>query len=713
MALPRLFARSTSYSRLNSASTSGIAILFARIRFTLGIFVAIPLLGTSNFGLSQSATMTVMPVPPKPVMFSPSFIDHAIDPCVDFYHYACGGWLSNNPVPPDQTRWRRWNELAERNNFLLYRDLQAAALYPHTTLQQKYGAYFSACMDRAAADKIGIGALQLILHRVDEWTDKRELASLLGYLEYNEGQQLFFEFGPDEDMHDSKRYIASLKQAITAMPNKNDYIADDYRSRSVRQKYIAHIQRMFQLLGDSKDQSAMEAVDVLAVETELAKSEIPDAALFDPAKRDHRFSITQLQRLTPSFHWRQYLAYIHQSKLAFINVQNPYMIAELQKIIDSSTVEMLRSYMRWSIVHRYATFMNDSFQRETFAFFNEGQLSARPQWKQCTSATNNALGDAVAQDWISENFPFRSVKVIKNMVDSLRQALQQQIKSLDWMDRSTKKEALAKLDHLRTSVSHPDHWRDYSDLKISRENAVANEIAVDTFDRRYNLSKIGKAIDPDEWLVSPITVTAYTNFSMNQSVFPAGILQSPFFSVDADPSINFGAIGSIIGHEMTHGFDTVGHKYDAQGNVRNWWTPEDQAHFNADAECIRDEYSAFTIAPGIQEDGSRTLGENIADNGGLILAYKALMATLAQRGHSINNGTVDGFSPTQLFFLSFAQIHCQNQTDENIRSLAKVDPHSADEWRVNGTVRNMPAFAKAFGCKLGKPLAPVKTCHVW
>ncbi len=537
---------------------------------------------------------------------------------------------------------------------------------------------------------------------------------LLGRLDYHDGQQLLFYFGAEQDLHDSKKQIASLQQGIFALPNREDYLADDERSRSTRREYVDHLERIFQLLGDSPIRASVEAKNVVAIEIALAKSEVAESELFDPAKRDHLMSVSQLQKLTPSFSWLTYLKTIRQPHLTSLNVENPKFLTGLQELIDSSTIDALRSYIRWSLVHRYASSMSDPFHQENFAFFSstlEGQAKEKPLWRQCTAAVDGALGEAIGQDWVAENFPPSSKRSTEQMVDALREALRQQINSLDWMSPTTKAEAQAKLTHLRVRVGYPDHWRDYSSVMIVRDNSVANGIAVNAYNRRHDLAKIGHEVDLDEWFVTPPTVTAYTTFAENQSVFPAGILQPPFFRADADPAVNFGAMGSIIGHEMTHGFDTVGSKYDAQGNIRNWWTADDRAHFDASAACIRDEYSGFTILPGVQQDGRRTLGENIADNGGLLIAYKALLSTLAQRKDA--DTTIDGFSPAQRFFIGFAQFHCQNQTDQNIRSLAKSDPHSADEWRVNGTVQNMPEFSTAFGCKVGQPLAPANVCRVW
>lgn len=655
------------------------------------------------------------PQPPssaQPVMFDIDSIDPTIDPCADFYRYACGGWLSKNPVPADQSRWRRWNEVAEWNNYFLYRDMKSAAEHPKNALQVKYGNYFAACMNREGANTLGAKPLRPILRRVDHWSDKRQLANLLGRLDHDYGQELFFEFGPTQDLHHSGEYIGGLKQGIYAFPSRDGLLTDDDRYRSLRLRYESHIQRVFELLGDKPQRASTEADSALKVETAIANSEMANSELSDPNKRYHILSLAQVQALSPSFNWTAYLKDLGEESLATINVQNPGFYQKLERIFTSFSVDVLRSYMRWLVVSRYASLLNDPLEREHFTFFDkalEGQADEKPLWRRCTAATDAALGDAVGQDWVAENFPSHAKESIERMVAALREALRFQIQSLDWMSDETKGEAEAKLDNMRVMIGYPDRWRDYSDLEVSRTNAVSNQIAVDTYDRKRDLHKIGSPVDRNEWFNTPPTVNAYTVFASNQIVFPAGMLQPPFFKDDADIAVNYGAIGSIVGHEMTHGFDTSGSRFDAKGNVREWWTPGDRKHFDDDAQCFIDEYSDFSVAPGVKQSGKRTVGENIADNGGLLIAYKALMASLA---NTRTDGLDKGFSPQQRFFIGFAQIHCQNQTKENILALAEVDGHSADQWRVNGTVRNMREFAAAFGCKQGQ-LVPTKVCRLW
>ena len=653
--------------------------------------------------------------PKKPISLDLSAIDTTADPCVDFYQYACGNWKKNNPIPADQTRWGRFNELAERNNYLLYNDLKAAADNPKTPLQKKYGDHFAACMNVDLADKLGAKPIQPVLDTIAEWNDKKKLASLMDQTENKFAIGYFFNFSSEQDQKDSTKQIADMDQAGLGLPDRDYYLNQDERSQKIRTQYEAHVTRMFVLLGDTPEKAAEEAKNVLAIETALAQGSMSRVDRRTPANVYHIMTIDQLQELTPDFDWKVYLAAKKQGGLKTVNVSTPGFFKAVNAQLDTTDINALKSYMRWHTVHRFAPGLSAPFVQENFNFFAAtlaGQKEQAPRWKRCTSLTDRALGEAVGQDWVARNFPPAAKDNMEKLVAALEKAMDEDIKQLDWMSDTTKVEAKKKLDAFRQKIGYPDKWRDYSSLTIQRDDPVGNVMRVADFNDHRSLSKIGTPVDEKEWGMTPPTVNAYYNPGMNDINFPAGILQPPFYDFKIDPAVNFGGIGVVIGHEMTHGFDDQGSQFDPQGNVRSWWTPEDKKKFDERTDCEVKEYGNFEVAPGQTLNGKLTLGENTADNGGLHIAFAALKETLAKEGIDPSK-KIDGYTSAQRFFLGFGQVWCENQTEQVARLRAKTDPHSSGQWRTNGAVQNFDEFGKAFGCKVGQPMMPANACRVW
>jgi putative endopeptidase len=653
--------------------------------------------------------------PKKPIILDLSAIDTTADPCTDFYQYACGNWKKNNPTPPDQVRWGRFNELTEYNNYLLYSELKAAAEAPKTPLQKKYGDYFAACMNADLANKQGAKPIEPALKTIADWNDKKKLATLLGVTEEKYAQGYFFGFGSGQDQKDSTKQIGELDQAGLGLPDRDYYLNPDDRSKKLREQYVAHVTKMFVLMGDAPERAVKEAQSVLTIETALAEGSMARVDRRTPANVYHIKTIAELQALTPDFDWKVYLAAKKQSGLTTVNMATPKFFEALNHQIDTADMDALKSYLRWHTIHRYAANLSDPFVEENFNFYAAtlaGQKEQTPRWKRCTASTDRALGEAVGQDWVAKNFPPAAKDNMEKLVTALEKALADDIKHLDWMSEETKVEAKKKLDAFRRNIGYPEKWRDYSSVTIKRDDPISNVQQVAAFNDRRDLAKIGKPVNEKEWSMTPPTVNAYYRPSMNDINFPAGILQPPFYDFKIDPAVNFGGIGVVIGHEMTHGFDDQGSQFDPQGNVRMWWTADDRKKFDERTGCEVKEYDGFQVAPGQNLNGKLTLGENTADNGGLRIAYKALMDTLAEQNASVSE-KVDGYTPAQRFFLGFGQVWCQNQTEQSARLRAKTDPHSSGEWRANGSVQNFDEFGKAFGCKVGQPMMPTNACRVW
>jgi putative endopeptidase len=692
------------------------------------------LLCTTSSAIAQSALFTpaiapagmadsTAPAPPTAVhSLDLTAIDKTADPCSDFYQYACGNWVKDNPVPADQTRWARsFSMVGERNRYLLWQQLDTAAKDPKSPLEKKYGDYFAACMNTDLVETKGLAPLTLALNDIASFNDPKKIATLMGDLLASGSPAPLFSFGVSQDDKDSTKQIAETYQGGLSLPDRDYYLSDAKRFQAIRDEYLAHLKKMFTLAGDSPEKAADEAASVMKIETALAKGAMSRTELREPENRYHIYAIAKLEELTPTFDWPVYWKAIQIGHFDTLNVATPGFFKALNDEIQTEPVDAWKAYFRWHTIHGSASNLPKAFFDENFAFFGKalaGQKEPTPRWKQCTAATDQALGEAVGQDWVKQNFPPAAKASMDKLVLALEKSLGDDIRTLPWMSDATKKAAEEKLSMIRNKIGYPEKWRDYSALSVDRDDLLGNMRRTAVFRRNYELAKLGKPVNEKEWGMTPPTVNAYYDPGNNDINFPAGILQPPFFDFSIDPAVNFGSIGVVIGHEMTHGFDDEGSKYDGKGNLREWQTAEDRKAFTERTDCEVTEYNGFDASPAHDDlpaqklNGKLTLGENTADNGGLRIAYLALLDTLAAQGKTIDQ-KIDGYTEAQRYFLGFAQVWCQNQTDQSARQSAIVDPHSPGRWRTNGSVQNFDEFGKAFGCKKGTPMYPEHSCRVW
>lgn len=694
-----------------------VRVLLALTSLSLSGFSFAQPNSSRSVAVADTQTGATPAEPKKPILFDTTAIDKTADPCTDFYQYSCGNWVKSNPVPADQVRWGRFNELAERNNWLLYQQLQVAAnpQGKRGPLEVKYGDFYAACMASSVVDEKGIKPIQPALDKIAALQDKKSLASLLGSLNTQFAVNALLRFNVEQDDKDSSQQIASTMQGGLGLPDRDYYLDASERQQKIREQYTQHVTDIFKLAGDTPQQAAAEAASVLIIETALAKVSSTRTDLREPEKNYHILTLAELAKLAPNFDWNAYFDSIGVRKFNSLDVGQPEFVKGMNELIGAQSLETWKSYLRWHTLHTAAPWLSQPFDQENYNFYQAtlaGQRAPTPRWKRCTRLTDTSLGEAVGQDWVRKNFPPDAKANMSKLVAALDTALAQDIQQLAWMSDATKKQAAEKLAAIRNKIGYPETWRDYSTVVVKRDDLLGNIQRASNFERQRNLDKLGKPVDEKEWGMTPPTVNAYYNDSLNDINFPAGILQPPFFDNSMDPAVNFGGIGVVIGHEMTHGFDDQGSKYDGKGNRREWQTPEDRKAFTERTDCEVAEYGDFEAVPGQKLNGKLTLGENTADNGGIRIAYMALMNTLAAEGSKLNR-QLDGYTAQQQFFIAFGQIWCSNSTDQSARLLARTDPHSPGKWRVNGTVQNFEDFGKAFGCKKGQPMYPEKACRVW
>lgn len=665
---------------------------------------------------SAQANRPSSDTPQEIPVFDVNAIDKTADPCVDFYQYACGTWMKNNPVPPDKSRWGRFDALYERNLYIL-RDILTEAQAPgkHTAIDKMVGNYYGSCMDESAIEKRGTAPLAPELEKINAIKSREDLIRQIASMHRN-GTPALFAFYPQPDMHDSAQTIAYLDQGGITLPDRDYYIKDDPKSVETRQKYVEHVQRMFELDGDKPDVAAAEAKTILAVETGLAQASMDRTVRRDPKTRDHKMTVAEITGAAPNLGLTLYFADNGSPKFTSLNVGNPDFFKQVNEQLEKVPLADWKVYLRWKTINAYAPTLTRAFVEEDFLFngkYMSGQQEIEPRWKRCVKSTDAALGMALGKLYVDRTFGAEGKERTLKMVQGIEGAMREDVGQLSWMSDTTKKKAYEKLDAIVNNIGYPDKWRDYSSVVIQPDDYAGNAQRARAFETLRQYNKIERPTDRKDWGMTPPTVNAYYRPPMNDINFPAGILQPPFYSNRMDDAVNYGGIGVVIGHELTHGFDDQGRKYDAQGNFRDWWTPEDGKEFEHRADCTANEYSNFVSVKDdkgeVKLNGRLTLGENTADNGGLKLAYMALMHVLGNTPLK----AIDGYTPQQRFFLAYGQIWCQNVTDQEARKRVLTDPHSPGRWRVNGAVQNSAAFQESFGCKAGQPMVSENACRVW
>jgi len=646
--------------------------------------------------------------PKKISGFDPAAMDLSVKPCDDFYQYACGGWMKANPIPPDQSRWGRFNELAERNKEILRGILQDAAAAPKTDSARRIGALYGACMDEAAVEAAGLKPLAPSFDAIKGLETVKDLAPLLGRL-HRAGVNAGFGYGSDQDYKDSTKVIALVDQQGIGLPDRDYFLKDDAKSVELRRAYEWHAARSLGLAGSDPKTAAEEAAAVLRVETALAKASMDRVSRRDPMNTYHKMTRAELAALAPDFAWSAYFDAAGGPSWAAVNASAPDFIKGFGAVLKDAPLADLKAYLRWRVLSAASPWLGRPFVEENFDFYGRrlaGAKELKPRWKRCVDLVDGRLGEDLGRGYVEKAYPPETKKKMDALVVAVEAALKDDIAGLDWMTPATKEKALAKLAAIGNKVGYPEKWRDYSSVKIDRADLLASIRSATEFEHLRQLKKIGQPVDRKEWHMTPPTVNAYYNPQMNDINFPAGILQPPFFDPEMPDAVNLGGIGMVIGHELTHGFDDSGRKFDLKGNMEDWWTEADAKAFESRAQCFVDQYASYEVLPGVKLNGKLTLGENTADNGGLLVAGLAVDKLGAQESWQ-------GFTPRQLLYLGFSQIWCQNRTEQTARMLAAVDSHSSARERVIGPLVNSPEFAKAFSCKPGDKMVAAKACRVW
>jgi predicted metalloendopeptidase len=641
-------------------------------------------------------------------------IDKTVDPCTDFYQYACGSWIKANPIPPEYPTWGRFNELQQRNLEVLHSILEDAEKHPNLSpIDQKIGTLYGSCMDEAAIEKAGYQPIEPGIKRIRELAGKGDLSAEVARL-HDEGVAVFFGFGASPDPDKSTMEIAGARQGGLGLPDKSYYLDQNPKDEELRQKYVKHISRMLQLIGVSASDADAQAKDIMALETRLAQASMDRVDMRNPDNTHHKMTLEQFQALTPDFDFHTYLTDRRVPPFTTLNVAQPDLFKALNATLADTSLDTLKHYMIWHYVSGNAMLLSKPFVAENFDFYSKtmsGTQELQPRWKRCTQMVDRSLGEALGQKFVEKAFAGQAKQQTQQLVAMIEHQMAADIDSLTWMSAATKQQALAKLKGVTNKIGYPEKWRDYSSVRIVKGDLVGDEQRARDFEIHRNLSRIGQPVDRSEFNMTPPTVNAYYSPLENNINFPAGILQPPFYTAGADMAVNFGGIGAVIGHELTHGFDDQGRRYDADGNLRDWWAKEDAEEFKKRADCIVNEYNGFSPVEGANVNGRLTLGENGADNAGIRLSFMALLGGL--ENGTIDKGKLDGYTPQQRFFLGYAQIWCENQRPENVRNRVRTDPHSPGRFRVIGVLQNMPEFAEAFSCKSGASMVSANACRVW
>ena len=701
-------------------------MLRKRILHSLLIFAfVLAATGMAQTTGSGAGTASATPQPGATLrVFDPTLIDHAANPCQDFFQYACGNWMKKHPLPADRSYYGRFSELYDLNLLHLRGILEQAETGANRTPnEQKIGDEYASCMDVKALDAKGIAPLEPMLRRIDALRSASELPTLVGELQ-RMGVGVYFDTGSSPDYADASREIGYFDAGGKGLPERGFYTRTDAKSAEIRRQYVAHIAKMLTLAGEPADQAAADAAKVMDFETKLAEASLTAVEERDPQAENHPSDVAKLGAEMTHFSLAAYLKAYDQTATGEvgapiagkINVAQPKFFASLNELMATTPLETQRAYLRWHLVHAFAgTSLPESFEQENWHFYAHvlgGAEKQQDRWKTCVSRVDHEMGDALGQVYVARYFPPADKQRTLELTEAIEQAMGQDIQSLDWMSAATKAQAMVKLHGVMNKIGYPDKWKSYKTLTIVKGDAAGNQMRVSEYRTARSLAKIGKPVDRKEWEMTPPTVNAYYDPQENNVNFPAGYLQPPFFSGKEDDAANYGDMGSTIGHELTHGFDDEGRQFDATGNLKDWWTKSDEANFNARAECMVKQYDAIEVVPGVHLNGKLTLGENLADLGGLRLALMAWVLK-ADDAHVDRTAKMDGYTPEQRFWIAYAQQWCSETRPEALRTQAQTDPHAPDKYRTNTILQDMPEFAKSFSCKQGDAMVIAKPCRIW
>ena len=681
-------------------------------RFCLATLIAAV---TGSFQILAQTTPVAKAKYKVPPSLDLEVMDRSADPCSDFYAFACGNYAARNPIPSDQTGTNNfhtvYNVVTEELSGILTRYSTGGS--ERTPNQQKIGDYYAACMNTSVIEQKGLSPIEPILRQIDG-VSKADLPSLTGELQ-RYGANVFFRFGKTQDLKDSSKQVAFVAQGGLGLRERGFYLRTGERDRQIRDQYVAHIAAMLTLTGEDPKEAASEAGNILVFETKLADASLPASDLRDPETVYHPQSLSFFRTSIEPFAFDSFLSAAHAPSVLTVLNRTPQYFPALIQTIDATDIRTLRAYLKYQFLSAVASDLPKRLDEENFDFYLRklvGQSEQQPRWKRCSSAVDDALGEALGQVWVKEYFPPESKRDTLQIVEDVEGAMDQDLDSLDWMSAATKARAREKLHAVTNKIGYPDHWRDYTKLVVSPTDYVGNDLRATAFESDRQLAMIGQPVDKLEWALTAPTADAFQDVSNNSTNFPAGILQQPFFDPKADLAENYGHIGAIIGHELTHTFDDQGRQFDAKGNFADWWTAEDAKAFEAKTSCLVNEYDSFTVSDGVKVNGKFTLGENTADNGGLLLAYLAYMNRV-QKEHLNPDEAIDGYTGPQRFFISYAQNWCENARPEATRDRVLTDPHAPNSLRVNGVIVNQPGFGPAFACKQNSPMIHANTCRVW